>query len=426
MRLVKLAKQLGSPTRIVAAEELVYPDFRIRLPGFPSEEYERRWLELFHNAGGHHERITRIGKHGGFMWAYYRGQRGQNLVFQNAVYKGSPVMDMWGPAAATSPDVSHEVFTVDAVDAGIFNTTTAATVAVGGGMPHAQKLQLVDELVFAASPDSWSWQHFNDRVVNMLLQARHMLTAGQSNAVFGRKVPANKVHRHVLSALLRQQPNASLGSMLVSGQLLFARRFVHTLRTPLIHPWFNEHLHKVLQLPHKPLNQRKLVLYMSRAQKGSGARNGGRNVVNEGELFDSIRNMLEQRGEGEQLTQWNTQVHAANWQNFSKTMASVRAIVGPHGGALYAAPNTLLVESLPSTRFGVLFWEMLSIMRLNVHVLITETVNAQHDMSADVPSIVRTLENELGKEREGATYLEHVYPWALAAASSLGTPISVA
>ena len=46
-------------------------------------------------------------------WALYRGQRGQNLVYANAVYRGLPRSDKWEKGACMTRDFRHDLFTIE-------------------------------------------------------------------------------------------------------------------------------------------------------------------------------------------------------------------------------------------------------------------------------------------------------------------------
>lgn len=81
--------------KIVIAEELVYPDFRIKLPSFISQEHEKIWLTLWDQfTEDEHDRC--IVDRG---WAYYRGQHGQNLVLEDVRVPAHVMsrLSTWGP-----------------------------------------------------------------------------------------------------------------------------------------------------------------------------------------------------------------------------------------------------------------------------------------------------------------------------------------
>ena len=57
----------------IYAEELIYPDFDLRIPKFLNDEYKNEWLNRAMNYA-----LDRYSIHKD--WAMYKGQRGQNLV----------------------------------------------------------------------------------------------------------------------------------------------------------------------------------------------------------------------------------------------------------------------------------------------------------------------------------------------------------
>jgi hypothetical protein len=84
--------------------------------------------------------------------------------------------------------------------------------------------------------------------------------------------------------------------------------------------------------------------------------NGGRGVVNEQELLQAIRNLLQQRGKGEELRIFNM----ADFPQLTDAMRfvhnNVSAIIGPHGSAFghlrWAAEHTLVAEFWPYEENG--------------------------------------------------------------------------
>eukprot|EP00879_Flechtneria_rotunda_P031088 GHRR01033932.1.p1 GENE.GHRR01033932.1~~GHRR01033932.1.p1 ORF type:complete len:187 (+),score=18.43 GHRR01033932.1:324-884(+) len=141
-------------SNLKAAEEIVYPDFRIRLPNFV--ETRHRQLLKF---------LTKRFRHQG-DWAYYLNQHGRNLVFTNTSYQMVPP-PKW------LPNNEH---------------------CMGGKLArHAQFAQASsitqnthERVMFAASPDSYSFQHWLDRVAPMLVQTRHLQT---KNILYIAQVP---------------------------------------------------------------------------------------------------------------------------------------------------------------------------------------------------------------------------------------------
>jgi hypothetical protein len=64
------------------------------------------------------------------------------------------------------------------------------------------------------------------------------------------------------------------------------------------------------------------------------AANGGRRVLNEGEVLDGIKSFLAERGRGEELVVFNPNEFESPAQLFSWFSQNVAAVIGPHGGAM--------------------------------------------------------------------------------------------
>jgi hypothetical protein len=76
---------------------------------------------------------------------------------------------------------------------------------------------------------------------------------------------------------------------------------------------------------------------MSRSHGGAG--NGGRRVLNEDEMLDDIRELLSQRKQGEELVLFHELQQEPGMTSEHALMAwfhaNARAVIGPHGGALF-------------------------------------------------------------------------------------------
>jgi hypothetical protein len=82
------------PDKLAVAEELVYPDFRIRLPSFLAPEHEKLWLQMWDQfTEDEHDRC--VVDRG---WGYYSHQHGQNLVFKDVTVPADVIgaLGQWG------------------------------------------------------------------------------------------------------------------------------------------------------------------------------------------------------------------------------------------------------------------------------------------------------------------------------------------
>ena len=93
---------------------------------------------------------------------------------------------------------------------------------------------------------------------------------------------------------------------------------------------------------HAPVQERPAVLYLSRAGLAS------RKVANEQEVLQALRGWLKARGRGERLV---VASRPESLERMIKTLAGVKMIVGPHGGAMYnamlAQKHTFILEFAP-------------------------------------------------------------------------------
>lgn len=140
------------PDAVQVAEEVVYPDFAIRSPWYVLSEHAEvieRHL---------HVRFRKERRHGkGPNWFYYLNQHGRNFVFINTTYHPGQLPIAW------TPNGGHCMGGKPAEPLKIVQPNTR----FGNGDVHAS-------LMFAASPDSYSFQHWSDRVAMMLVQTeRH-------------------------------------------------------------------------------------------------------------------------------------------------------------------------------------------------------------------------------------------------------------
>jgi hypothetical protein len=191
------------------------------------------------------------------------------------------------------------------------------------------------------------------------------------------------------------------GEVAPSSNEFSAAELVFSCRTPMSHPYFHERLWEVLKLPPiTPLEQRKVVLYLSRNHGGTV--NGGRRITNEEALLEFIRALLKQRGRGEQLVVFNVSSvpHVQDMAGF--LFSNVSAVFGPHGGAWcnyiqFAAPDTLGIEFMPTDFFSVAIWEEASMRQRPFMVLPVPSINSQHDMEVDPALVGKALQKHLGR-----------------------------
>lgn len=327
-----------------------------------------------------------------------QGQHGQNLVFSNASYQGAPAIDRWTSNTCMHPEVSHRAF----------GTETAEEAATSKGMDFPS-------ISIAASPDSWSFQHFHDRVTHIILQGQH-LTHPDTVYITGRE-PVSAVVTALWEKLV---PGAKDRVLHTSAQSwpIRAKELVFSCRAPLIHPWFAQKLAEEAGVIkwQKPLADRKVVLYCSRASdKGGRMQNGGRQFTNDDDVIAAVETLLDIRGQGERLEVYDINKWSDKFDEMIKYFASnVRAIIGPHGGALvnlnWAPRDTAVIEVMPSDFFSLALYEHASTLGQTYGFMQSPSVNSRNDMTIDIPELMGLLDSIIGKEREGGV-LQTVYEW---------------
>ncbi|ORY66931.1 hypothetical protein BCR35DRAFT_334489 [Leucosporidium creatinivorum] len=272
--------------------------------------------------------------------------------------------------------------------------------------------EILDEVLIASSPDSWSFQHHLDRVTHIVTQGAHLLdlTSAKAPFVFTGKSGTNFVRalwerlgfeeKHVLH---RGNPTA------------IARHLIFSCRAVLVHPFLSLGALQRFGIDHyQPSSTRNKIVYMSRSN--GRASNGGRKVLNEEELLEGIQSLLNERKLGEELVLFDEDAFPDLDSLFSWFGANVAAIVGPHGGALlhhrWAAKGALIIEFMPTTFTSLAIYEEASVLSQQYAVLVVDpSVEGGKDMVIDVEDVTRLLTEHLGKGETAEDPLRKYYPW---------------
>ncbi|KAJ7135869.1 hypothetical protein C8R44DRAFT_662094 [Mycena epipterygia] len=382
--------QFGMPTHyapcvartlsnVAYAEELVYPDFEIREPYFAKEEHRERWRKAS-------SEITERGVLDS-GWMAYRGQSGQNFVFNDVKYTWSQ-FDSWSPESCMSNLVS----------------TSPIQPISGDG---AARLPIV---TIAVSPDSYSFQHHLDRVTHIIAQGSHLLY-GHTSAPYvatGRR-GSRTVQR--LWELLGYDSEHVLHNK--AG--VEAATMIFSCRAVLIHPWLSLKTLEAFGIEHNAVSTtRNKVVYMSRSD--GRASNFGRRVLNEANVLAGIRKFLADRNRGEELVVFNPDDYENTDQLFSWFSQNAAAIIGPHGGAMFnhrwAAKGTLVIEMMPTTSCAMMIFEEASILSQTYAAIVVEppaTDPSDTDMEIDVQDVLSLLGEHLGVVGENP--LRKSYYW---------------
>eukprot|EP00882_Tetradesmus_deserticola_P021314 GHRQ01023079.1.p1 GENE.GHRQ01023079.1~~GHRQ01023079.1.p1 ORF type:complete len:366 (+),score=109.13 GHRQ01023079.1:54-1151(+) len=317
------------------AEELVYPDFRIRMPLSVNKEHS----DILHKFIKARFRVD--GK-----WAYYLNQHGRNFVFANTSYNMEP------------------------------KPTWSLTCCMCEGVPpgHTQFAQqgnfsarsdVEEEVMFAATPDSHAFQHWRDRTALMLTQAQHLLTPRT-------KFIAAMPRDHTVKSHWQLIGNITEGQLLHPGATN-ARKFIYACDTPLLHPYLVQRMSETmlsaagLDPRGVPWDQRKVVLVIGRNNDAGVHNRHERRWNNYDACKPKLKARLQQRNQGERLVEWDLSKFGSLQDIMRFWNTEVRGAVGVHGSGLmnvhWASRGTVMFEIWPvtpdknKTRGLNVFWE---------------------------------------------------------------------
>jgi len=125
--------------------------------------------------------------------------------------------------------------------------------------------------------------------------------------------------------------------------------------------------------------------------------------------------LLTVRDQGERLEVYDVIKWNDNFDSMVQYFASnVRAIIGPHGGALvnlnWAPRDIAVIEVMPSDFFSLALYEQASVLGQTYGFMQSPSINPRNDMTVDIPELMGLVELSLGKERDGGV-LHMVYEW---------------
>ncbi|QSZ29372.1 hypothetical protein DSL72_003886 [Monilinia vaccinii-corymbosi] len=368
--------QARSIKHAVVAEELIYPAFSLNAPIFATSrphDVEKWWNSTWKLSDRAHRNGNEV---------RYPEKHGQLFVFENVTLSSSTPFDEWGTPACMSINVPTSF------------------------VEPSNKPPTHDTVLLANVGDSWSLQHFLDRAMRVVGQAH---TFQATNIATGRK--SSPSVRDMWS-MLGYAPD----KMIHKNTNFVASKLIWSCRAPMAHPWLIRRLISLLHpnsLSGLPVAERKTVMYMTRSN--GITLNGGRKVQNEDLLLLEIRKLLDRRGEGEVLQVFNHN----DFANMSTLMKyfhhNVKAIIGPHGGALHhhlwTGPDTLVVEFLPISRPDLTFFETVKLREQLYAVLMVESLDDEHNMRIEIPAVIQILEERLGKGATKNDTFRAVYDW---------------
>ncbi|SJL02950.1 uncharacterized protein ARMOST_06292 [Armillaria ostoyae] len=343
---------------VVYAEELLYSSFKIRQPHFASNAYKERWGNI---AMGIKERGV-LQTDG---WLVYKGQSGQN--FHSGGY------DRWSADSCMSDLVSSDgLKTFDPLE--LLGRSNPPTI-------HRNAM-------LATSPDSYSFQHYLDRITHIVAQAAHLIDGsdlpyvitGQQGNQFVQQLweRLGFDDKHVLHSVNTD---------------IYAENMIFSCRAVLVHPFLSLRTLEAFGIDS--------MKESSTRNKVDHAKNGGRRVLNETALLDAIRVLLRERGKGEEIIIFDEIQYSSAPELFDYFNKNVMAVVGPHGGSMHhhrwAARGTLVVEMMPTTFTSVAIYEEASVLSQTYAVLVVEPSSpGGRDVIIDSEDVTKLLREHLG------------------------------
>ncbi|KAG7398107.1 hypothetical protein PHYBOEH_011663 [Phytophthora boehmeriae] len=385
-------------TNLVEGQELLYPSFRLRLPHFVNTTTKDKWLaRIVH--------LDRMHLSKDNAWATYPAFQGQNMVFKNAVFRGDPPPDVWSDESCMGRAASHSSFMQEANSNSSFDDKAA-----------------VDTLIIATSPDSWSFQHFFDRVGVVWSQAQLAIPMKKKSdtVVVSGKWPLDRIVNDVYKLMT--------GRHVHNTAFVAAQHLVFSCRAPLIHPYTTQRVtENILQaLPEANADtqvSRNVILFLSRSSNGGDARNHGRKLLNEDQLFDAVSAMIKTEERREKLQYFRHSDFKGLMEVASFMRDQVKMMIGPHGAAFYnsrfAQPQTALIEIIPDPDkfFVPCFWEQARLLGQDYSVYMGTSVNSKNGMEVDdieeLVSLVRDRLKFLDESYRSSDALEHSYAWTM-------------
>lgn len=376
-----LKDKIKGSNNMVSAHELVYRPFKLAIPGFINETQKDRWVNAVRSDASLQNRMVLKVNQGK---AVYPAQFGQNLVFENAQYTGIPPPDSWREDACLGGGAAAHTQFLNAVNMSEFD-------------------HVYETLVIATVPDSWSWQHFLDRVTVIFSQA--VLDKGDSFMAHNITFVAGRQPQHRVNELYEIMGVQHVHR--VSHAV--AKRVVFSCRAPLIHPFTSQRFNDLIGWEPAPLGNRNVVLMMPRLF--------GRRIINQDELNSRVQDLLRIRERNEVFQVFDQEQFADMVDIITFMRDRVKMVIGPHGGAMYnirfASPGTALVEFMPTMRFQPVFWEEARLFEHYYYFYFSESLNSEHDMAInDLDGVVRWIDDILNdQEHRPLPEVEPKYDW---------------
>lgn len=178
---------------LIAKEELIYPDFTISLPVFLNDSQRDEWALETAYAFDDEGRTFQFKVNKEEHIAIYQGQRGQNLVYEDAVWtrkwlKNSTSGWFWPEGYCMSEKMTHK------------EIQPRTSIKESSDAP----LEWDGLAVVSITPDSHIFQHFTDHTLKIFAQSerwREMEGRKKSTVLIGPR-PRDESVKHMLDILV--------------------------------------------------------------------------------------------------------------------------------------------------------------------------------------------------------------------------------
>jgi len=243
---------------------------------------------------------------------------------------------------------------------------------------------LKGKYLFIFTPEDWAFQHWLPDVLPKLTQWWDILQAdpeikvltGAPNPSHSPMVPYMWDHLNLTNRLHT-----------VEGSRNFLVEFMYYgCVAPAINPVLWQRAHELLRVPHVPMKDRDVIVWMSRK---SGARNPGRRVLNEDDIVETLTEYAASHN-ARVMTWKHEDIKSA--QDAIDFFSHVRVILGPHGGALFnlffAPKETAVVEFFPRELYGrvggnVIVWYQSTMLQQDYWRIHAKSVGQDMEVSTD-------------------------------------------
>jgi len=209
---------------------------------------------------------------------------------------------------------------------------------------------LLQKAAFLKVYDGWSFQHFVDRAMPKLSQAKHWLERYDKKDLF----ILSQNHLDDMVPKLFRQYGFNNSHILDYPKPVKVKEFLEICNAPFIHPvlWQSMRTEMLKGISPKSVADRKKIIYLQRSSET--AENALRQPIQEPEILSLLYQIP-----GYELVIFDHKKYASVIE-IAELMSSAALVIGPHGGAftnnIMLPAGTVIVELLPKGIDQTIFW----------------------------------------------------------------------